>query len=297
VHTLLKFSLIALVFWWQAQAATLVLKKSFVESFKNRATIDVQFNVDHVKKSVNSISKGGKDGDIHISGRAKKAGLPMVVEIVNAKGQNAAIDKLRDLEDSDETIAITGVWRVWFEHPGTQDHIQGNPVAKSHDTNPDHVFEIHPITKVDDVDLVSTFKPIPSYTAYTVEEAFEQYEKKVATISSTSTSITIESKMVGYNYAEFDIEIPGTPKTFSDCVIALATVLNEDGDPHFSGLRRMVFVKGMAKIDKVKKGAQLRVLGIPRLNLERVSFLVSQNPGEVLEDVPLPYEMIIVGIK
>ena len=44
----------------------------------------------------------------------------------------------------------------------------------------------------------------------------------------------------------------------------------------------------------LKKGDRLHVLGIPRVNLERIAYLASQN-GQNPVTTKLPYEMIIVG--
>jgi hypothetical protein len=44
-------------------------------------------------------------------------------------------------------INMTGVWRLWCEH-AEQTHLltQGNPaLIDDDDSNPNHVFEIHPI--------------------------------------------------------------------------------------------------------------------------------------------------------
>ena len=56
-------------------AATLVLKRSWIEKFKDRATIEANFTVDHAHAKPNAPAK---DGDIHVAGRApKEIGLPM----------------------------------------------------------------------------------------------------------------------------------------------------------------------------------------------------------------------------
>src|SRR5260370_19532310 len=65
------------------QAATIVLKRAWVEKFKNRATIEgVTFVIDHAYPRPNL---GAADGDMHVAGRAdKEVGLPMVAEVMNA---------------------------------------------------------------------------------------------------------------------------------------------------------------------------------------------------------------------
>jgi hypothetical protein len=282
-----------------SSAALLVLKRRFAEVHKNRATLAATFTVDHVKKSVNSVKAKGEDGDLHIAGRAQKqVGLPMVVEIVNARDQKPAIDLFRAAEQSGQPVRAAGVWRIWFEHPGKEEHIQGNPVPKPTSTNPDHVFELHPVTAIAGLSLVSSFKMIPGYSAYPPSRSFAEYEKLTATIRATKTAISIDSRNAGFNYTEFDAEIPGEPKAFEDCVIALANIL-DDEDPEAkpaSGMRRLVFLKDMAGLDKVRKGETIRVLAIPRLNLERLLDIVHGAEGQTLSNVPLPYEFIVVGI-
>lgn len=283
-----------------ADAARLVLKRKFAETYKNRATIDATFVVDHAKDRVNTIKKGGEDGDLHIAGRAQKeVGLPMVAEIVNAREQKEAIAEIRRAQEDGSAVRLSGAWRVWFEHPGKNEHVQGKAVAKPTGTNPDHVFEIHPVSAVNGIDLAPSFRWIPGYQAYTVSESFPRYEKLTATIRATKTAITIEAKMIGYNYSAFTARISGQPKKYADCVIATATI-EDDGDPEnqvTSGPRRLVLLNGMAGLELVKKGAEVRILGIPRLNLERLLDMVEGQEGKTLTDVKLPYEFIVVGVR
>ena len=65
---------------------------------------------------------------------------------------------------------------MWCEHGGTSDQIQGNPVAKAANTNPDHCFEIHPATEIAGVDVSATWKEIPDFKTKDAEAAFSAYE-------------------------------------------------------------------------------------------------------------------------
>jgi hypothetical protein len=60
----------------------LELSRSFIEQHKNRLTIDVMYLVDAAHKKPNP---PGKDGDMHVAGRAAEIGLATVAEIQNAK--------------------------------------------------------------------------------------------------------------------------------------------------------------------------------------------------------------------
>src|SRR3984893_10468589 len=104
-----------LVLFVSASAQTsLVLKNAFIEANKNRATIDITLEVDHVLKKPHKIDRGGDDGDIHMSGRSVDVGLPLVVEIMNA-GSGAEAQVMNDAVQADggHTLPGSGVWRIW----------------------------------------------------------------------------------------------------------------------------------------------------------------------------------------
>ena len=156
----LPFALLALlalpVLPGWADPAKLVLKNAFIEKYKNRVTIEVDFLVDHAHKKPNKIDRDGDDGDLHFSGRAAAVGLPMVAEIVNAArpSQQAAVGIVRQREKqvNKQPMRLVGVWRLWFEHPpkGQGQQVQGQLIPVPKNTNPDHVFQIHPVTQVAD---------------------------------------------------------------------------------------------------------------------------------------------------
>jgi hypothetical protein len=134
---------------------TLELKNDFIEAFKNRATIEATYSVkfSHPKPKTPSPGKSSNDGDIHISGTAPEIGLLTVAEIMNAKDFLNVVKFVHDREGSNVAIAMTGVWRIWPEHGGESLHVQGEAdPAEITDTNPDHIFEIHPLTKVGSCD-------------------------------------------------------------------------------------------------------------------------------------------------
>jgi hypothetical protein len=97
---------------------------------------------------------------------------------------------------------------------------------------------------------------------------------------------------------EFEIELAGSPKKVSDGVIAIATVLTDDGEPAAESTRRMIFVggtKAAQKTTSAKAGDHLRLLGVPRINLNALLALVAKN-GTKQFTAALPYEMIVVGV-
>jgi hypothetical protein len=296
---------------------TLVLKKAFVAKYKDRATIDATFFVDHAHKKPNAPAK---DGDMHVAGRApKEVGLPMVAEVINAarKDEQAAISRIHAVEGSGTPVPISGAWRLWFEHPAnSQTQFAVFPVAAN--TNPDHSFEIHPITIFDGNDLSSSFQPIPGFEPYAASKAFASYESLTFTVSSTSTAITLTAKKSGYNYTQFRMAVKGSPTKLDDGGFAvLADVFDigsKESEDSVAENVRMIFVPKTAPAQllisrKLGDGDFLNVVGIPRINLNAVFSFVCpdsrRSPSRTLESdcaTParpatrkLPYEMIVVA--
>ena len=275
---------------------TITLKNSFIEKFKNRATITTSFTVDKAHKKPNPPSK---DADLHIAGRAPEVGLPLVAEIMNAKQFSAAVDQIHEVEGTDEEIPLTGVWRLWCEHGGSSKQIQGNAVKQAKTSNPDHVFEIHPATSVAGIDVLPGFVPIEGYKNKDAMQAFHAYENLSSKITLGANTTTIITRMGGFNYVEFQIKLNEDPQEIADGVMVMAQVQDLDGEMLVRN-RRMVFVKDSDPANEVlqlHKGQKLHVLGVPRINLAILSWRIrnGKDRPEVLT-WQLPYEMIVVGV-
>ena len=286
-------------------AQPLNLSSSFVNQVKNRATLSIQFELDAHLTKPHPVERSGDDGDVHMAGRAPEVQLPMVVEIMNAgeKDQSASV-KLMNGTPAGQTIAVTGAWRIWFEHPSQDEQTQGDSVEVPANSNPNHVFEIHPVTAFGGNDIGdSSLVPIEDpknghlYAAYSAGVAFGRYEKLEATVEVSDTAVSITSKQVGYNYTEFELEPAGKAQQTPDGFFVLANVYDtsDDETPVTAAPRRMVFV---AKTEPAKEllslppGGRMHVLGIPRVNLAEVAAV---QPGKAV-DLPLPYEMIVVAV-
>ena len=99
---------------------------------------------------------------MHVAGRdPANIGLAAVAEIVNAKNHPDAVDAANAAVGTNTPIAISGAWRIWNEHGGDNVFVQGKPVAAAQTSNPDHVFEFHPIAQVGDIDIRASVAPAP----------------------------------------------------------------------------------------------------------------------------------------
>jgi hypothetical protein len=287
-------------------AGTLCLKRAWIEQYKDRATINASFTVDHAHKNPN---KPEKDADMHVAGRApKEVGLPMVAEMVNAfyasgPQETGAIAAIHKCEVNGQAVPISGAWRLWFEHPADS-QTQFAAVSKAQNTNPDHSFEIHPITKFNGQDITSTFRLIKGFSGYDASKAFGGYEKLSISISSSATGVTLDSKKIGYNYTHFRMHLLGTPMKLKDGgYAALADITDEASDEEdvIASKVRMIFVPNTEPwqtIDgSIGDGSELDALGIPRLNLNAISKFLSAAGDNAPITRKLPYEIIIVGLK
>jgi hypothetical protein len=280
-----------------AAEITITLDNSFIETYKNKVTIDASFIVDKAHKKPNPPSK---DGDMHVAGRALQVGLPIVAEIMNAKYEKKAVDMIRNVEGTGKTIKLSGVWRIWCEHAGGSDQIQGEPLDAFDATNPDHIFEIHPVTEIEDINLLRSLKPIVGFKTKNAEDAFVKYENTRFRIKPGDTTTSLVTGMVGYNYVEFIMEIIDDNQfEAEDGRFVMASVHDLAGELLVRKVR-MVFVKDSPPekaVKKLKKGKRLHVLGMPRVDLALVTWRVknSKDKPDVL-NWSLPYEMIIVGV-
>jgi hypothetical protein len=282
----------------------ITLSKEFIEENKNRATVATTFFVDHTKSRPNSPSK---DGDLHIAGHTMEIALPVVAEIMNAKEYRGTVKYVNKAEGTDDPITLIGMWRIWCEHGGDSQQNMFKPFPEITNSNPDHVFEIHPVTMIDDFDLTESLHPIDGYETKDAERSFNRYETLRCTITPEDDRATITTIQGGYNYVEFVMEVlDAEPHQLDDggySVFASAYTLGEDDI--FDGdllvrKRRMIFAPDTppaAAIEDADQGELLHVLGIPRMNLAILSWRIEEaNVDSSVLSWSFPYEIMIVGI-
>lgn len=309
----LLFSVIACVHCFAA-SSNLVLKRAWVNKYANRSTIVGQMYIDHALHSAKtpSSSKPANDGDIHAAGRSPQVGLPMVAEVMNAADNKATAVALVDAQEgTNKLVDVTGVWRLWFEHPPSG-QTQTQNFAKltvPGNTNPDHCFEIHPIVNFNHQALNATFHSIKGYAPKDAKDAFSHYEKLKLALRANQDSITLSSNMIGYNYVRFKMRLRSSVQplkanddTSSDGLQATMDVYEvnaDEGDPYLATGVRAIFVNDTPPANAVKNleaGDELVVLGIPRLDLNKVLAYVNAG-GNIANNRKLPYEMVVVAVE
>lgn len=277
----------------------ITLKKDWIRKYANTATISTRFSFDKAPKSIH---RQKDDGEIHLAGRADEVKLPIVAEVSNARSIPNVLSYVQGLVDHDETQTVVGAWRFWCEHAGVDPQIQGEALEPFDTTNPEHVFEIHPIKSIAERDYASTFTPIEGYEPQDAREAFEKYENLRSRITQTKGTTTIRTGMAGYNFVKFQMRLREAPKATAtdDGYFVMSKVETLDGELLIHK-RRMVFLKDTppaGRVSALRRGDCLVVLGMPRISLALVQWRTANAKNTKYQDVlswNLPYEMIIVG--
>lgn len=270
--------------------------KDFVERFKDHVQIQAKFTVD---KAMGSPLPGPIDGDLHFAGRSPQVALPLVGEISNASKQKAAVDMVHAAQFSGRALQITGIWRIWPEHASSGEEKQGKHVDPLDSDTPDHVFEIHPVTRINHLSTLSSFTTVDGFTAGGADRTFGIYQKARCTITLDTGTVKIVAETGLYNDVEFIMQITGPQEKVSDGRFVPAAAYNTDGKLMVDHLR-MVFAQGSAPeiaVRHLKKGDRLHVFGLPRIDFSQVWSRIQAPPQRDKDDeVPLPYEIEILGV-
>jgi hypothetical protein len=276
----------------------ITLKNSFIERFKNRVTIRTPFRVVETSR----VHDPEDDAEIHIAGLADEVGLACVAEIMQAGDEAAATAAVRAARQSGDLVDVIGAWRLWCEHPGDRPQIQDDVIPEYRNSNPDHVFEIHPVSKFGPHDLRGTFRPIPGFEPKEARRAFRYYESIPCQIvpdpeNQTTTLFTAKAK---FNFVEFILRVDEDEQFITpDGRIVRCSALDLNRNV-VARNRRMVFVRDTPPeraIRSLGTGSEVHVLGIPRIDLALVSWR-ARNAGTRPDALgwDLPYEIIVVGV-
>lgn len=272
--------------------------RSFVEEYQNRVTIHTVFTVD---KAMAAALPTPFDGDLHFAGRSRQVALPVVAEIADAAEEKPAVDLANRAAAVHARLHVSGVWRIWPEHAGHQAEEQGKPLPAFETDLPGHVFEIHPVMRMNDLSLLDSFKPIKGFSPGDAERTFAIYQKASCTLAVTPKTVTIVADNGLYNDVEFVMKIASDPQlVVLDGRFVTASAMDTTHGKLLVERLRMVFAEGTQPEQAVrglKSGDQLHVYGIPRLDFAEIARRVkSAQPGTATRTQPLPYEIIILGV-
>src|SRR5579862_3756633 len=275
----------------------LELEKSFVERYKDRVTIDATFTVDKARKGA---SPPELDGDLHFAGRAPQIALITVAEMANAASFPAAAALVERADSTKKPLSLSGVWRLWPEHSGSTKEEQGKPVLAVDTYRPDHAFEIHPVTRINEINLRGSLVPVKGFSPGDAQETFPIFEKTVCKILVKPRTISIVTRKGLYNDVEFIMEITGDrQQVVVDGRFVMASALDMKGEVLAEHVR-MAFVKGTPPeraVLALHRGARLHVFGQPRVSFAEVSRRVRAAATDSTQLTrSIPYELVIIGV-
>ncbi len=272
------------------------IRRSFLVRLMNRVTMRVGFRVEQSHAAPNPAFF---DGDLHFAGRSRQVRLPAVGEIINAADEKAAVDLVHEANRTGRRVALSGAWRIWPEHAGAVVEKQGED-APVRSANPDHVFEIHPVTAIAGLSLLDSFRPVAGYLPGAASVVVPSLEHVSCRIAVKPGEVVITTQKGLFNDLTFVMQITGeTQSVVADGRFVTASLLDTDGKV-LARDHRMVFVKDTAPelaVRGLRRGARLRVYGLPRIDLSEIYRRVEERrmaPNRLYAD--LPYEVVIIGI-
>jgi len=273
------------------------INRSFIEKYKDRVSITATFIVD--KAMQNPVARIF-DGDFHFSGRAPEIGLPAVAEIANGASAKRASDLVHRAVGTGKPLKISGVWRIWAEHAGRAKEVQGTPLPAEGSYTPGHVFEIHPVTRIGNIELLDTLRPVGRYMPGDARETLEDYGKVACKLTVKPKTVSIVTRKGVYNDVEFLMEIAEDRQvTAPGGRFVIASAMDLKGNLLVKRLR-MVFAADTPPeraVRRLKRGDRLHVFGLPRVDFAEISRRVKNSQTDpALLVKPLPYEIIVEGV-
>jgi hypothetical protein len=230
-----------------------------------------------------------------------------VAEIMNAKKESQAVSKANEAEGRERAVPIEGVWRIWPEHGGDHEftqHIGGPavPPTPPKTTNPDHIFEVHPLTRFDGVEVGDSIGEISGYAYKDPDDAFHRFENTRFHLQCSENTTQLTMSMVGYNYTKFHIHLNEDVKhRMQDGGRAFkAEILDNEGETLVTE-ERMILVPdtdAFERLKAAKAGEEFEVTGMPRVSLALVKWRCENASAKpYVLDWDIPYEMVILSVS
>jgi hypothetical protein len=283
--------------------------KSFIDSIKDKISITIDYNLynanDKNVETCSSMNTGKgqsvryskKDKDLILSGGNEYIGLPIVTRIFNAKFDQKAIDLIS--KNKSKRINITGVWRIWCDYFGNDIFTQGLTNEHATSYNPEHVFEMTPALKINDITLDGYNEEIRVQRITDAETAFEKYSTTKTQINITDSIVTLTIHGVDGGFVDFFIKITGIQEVKNDGRVLLCNVYDKEDKLLYKNLRT-IFIKDTEAektVRNLRNGERLRVLGIPRISLNEIYDRIKISEIDTnVKSGSLPVEMVIISL-
>lgn len=284
-----------------ARAGELRIRKELVIKQADRALITATGRFDHVKDHVNSLDA---DCDLHAPVRVKEIKVAVVAEFMNACSTGIDPNEVKALtEDAD--AEIDGVFRIWFEHPGSKTEVltEEEPLAPYKSSNPPHAVEIHPIVRVGQRKFIDTVREIEKsgkvFKAKGPKQLQSLLNRRVSIQefdgSDGEPYISIESGCCLPNYFRLEAAMKSAPKKTADGFRALINIV--DGQKTIAQNLRIFSIDGTqanTTFKKLKVGSKFSFWGITRMDGSEILKLVDENAED---SIHIPIEFVLLAVE
>jgi hypothetical protein len=282
--------------------AELQLRESLLREQSNRVTITLDAeiakigSVHHLDTS-NPVS--GDDCDVHMGLSSDDLRVPFVGEVKNACSteppSHGTWSKAILAERHGQLASFAGAFRIWLEHPPRYVQTESNPEPVN-GSNPPHQVELHPLTKIGNIDLHSNVRWIEKDGDQGFgygSEQFRDARKWTIVIDRLSYHgtryISIKGPKFKYNHWTLKGRVSGPVEQLEDGVRAQADILGKNGKvlaDHVS-LLGAAGTAGGDKLGNAHEGQTFEFLAVSTLDIPTVLNEVESDPKKIA--VPIAF--------
>ena len=291
-----------------ALGAELWLRESLLQAYRGKILVTVQATIDQLGKKAHPLAE---DCDLHVPLRSDAIRLPLLGELKNACSMRPANSTDRywsqriEAEVGAEPLEVQGVFRIWPEHPPEEGERQCecDPLPDYPHSNPDHMVELHPVTRIGPLDFSEHVREIRKgnqrYRGSQTSRLKAALGGKTITIEREEENgeryIVIQGPKTGYNHWTLNAIVRSPPRpvadghSFSVDVVYRRRIVKAD--------LPVVTVRG-TKADRWVKdqhpavGQEVTLFGIVRLEVDAILDAVGDEP----KVISMPYELVILDI-
>lgn len=252
-----------------------------------------------------------EDCDLHVPLRSREIRVAFIGEVKNACSEKPPGTPLSHWSDRiyDEThgaaVTVTGVFRIWLEHPptGTASQTEPNRVPWYKDSNPDHQVELHPLLRVGSLDFTGHVKRIragaQSFTGNGPDKLPTVLNKKL-TIQRVQLQgephVRIKGTKTGFNHWNLRARVVAAPAAVVDGTRLRFDILNgSQVVPKALGLSAVAVAGTIAqtKIQSLVPGDIIDFQTLIRMHLPTILDQISSSAQEI----PLPVEFVLLDLE
>ncbi len=291
-----------------AIGAELHLREALLRAQRDRVAATVTAVVDHIGKRAHRLQK---DCDLHVPLRSRDIRVPFIGELKNAcseKPQGTSLAFWRDQiyqETNGLAVPVTGVFRIWLEHPppGNTVQTEAKPVPWYVNSNPDHQVELHPLLRVGSLDFRGHIKWIQlgnqRFEGFGPDRLPTLLRKRV-TIQRIQHQnvpyVLIRGTKTGFNHWDLRGRVTQEPQPLTDGVALRLDIL--DGNQIVPGALNIPAVAAAGtvahnKVQALSPGDVIRFQALVRFHVPTILDGLTDQPLEI----QLPLEFVLLDLE